>query len=156
MIALQSGWNPQKYVLFSSKLINRLLQIDQFVCVCMCVCVQDFLFPEYNKGIFHCFPERPEKHRVCTEGKIPFHPKTRADNKNSGSRMKNYCKLDRFSALALLKLALFHIRGSQGTRAATAKQMLSQYRPEIHLISPPFQPANDALQAESQATFLRN
>lgn len=154
MVALQSGWNPQKYVLFSSKLINRLLQIDQFVCVC--VCVQDFLFPEYNKGIFHCFPERPEKHRVCTEGKIPFHPKTGADNLNSGSRMKNYCKLDRFSVLALSKLAVFHIRGSQETRAATAKQMLSQYRPEIHLISPPFQPANDALQAESQATFLRN
>lgn len=62
--------------------------------------------------------------------------------------MKEYYKLDVVSDLVLSMLALFRIQESQGTHAAAAKQTLSPHRPEIHLISPPFQPANEALQAE--------
>ena len=126
---------------------NRLLQTDQ-----LCF-VQDSLFPEYNEDHLHSFPRRREKGRVSAEGKISFHSKTRADDLHAGSRMKEYCKLDRVSALDLSKLALFHIRESQGTRAAAAKPALSPCRSEIHLISPLCQPANGALQAESQAGF---
>lgn len=150
VVVLQSGENPQKHTLFLSNLTKRLLQPDQ-----LCF-VWDFLFPEYNKDDLHCFPRRAEKRQFLQRQKIPFHPKTRADDLHAGSGMKEYCKLDRVSALDLSKLALFHIWDSQGTRAAAAKQTLSPRRPEIHLISSHFQPANGALQAESQAGFPSN
>jgi len=63
--------------------------------------VSGFLFPEYNEDLFHCFAGRAEKGRVSAEGKILFHPKTRVNDLHTGSRKKEYCKLERVSALFL-------------------------------------------------------
>lgn len=152
VFVLQSGWNPKKPILFLSKLTNGLLQTEQ-----LCF-VRDFLLLEYKEDIPCCFPGRSEKGRISSEGKIPFHPEPRGDDLQAGSSMKEWCKLGRVSALDLSKLALFHIWESQGAQAAAAaaKQSLSPRRPEIQLISPRFQPANGALQAESRGGFPSN
>lgn len=143
--SLKGGCSPKW--LKSTKPYTLPFQIDQ-----LCF-VHDFLFPEYNEDLLHCFPGRAEKGRVSTEGKIPFPPKTRDDDFHAGNRTKEYFQLDRVSARDLSKLALFHIQESQGPHAAAGKQTLSPRRPKIHLNSPPFQPAHGALQAESQAGF---
>lgn len=94
--------------------------------------VQGFLFPEYNEDLPGKSRNTLREKSLCTQRPEPMICMLEAEP----------CKARQGFCSGFPKVSSFPYPAVPQDTSSSSKAKLSPHRPEIHLISPPFQPAN--------------